>query len=204
MNVQKKKLEDMTKHCENLQKDDRVNCESTLASSRNKHAILKYLVSVKGDQYPPSMTNGSAYAATDIDNAEMFNKHVCSIVCDPIYSSYQPSDLINFGLIDLAFEKEDIIKELNVLRVNKSRRPDELPPIVKKKTANTISHSFFTIFSDLKGFSKFPSSWKHGVVTPISKDGSKKDVKNYRPITISQSAPGYSRNLSLTVWPVTL
>ena len=48
--VQKKKLEDMTKHCEDLQKADRVNYESKLASSRNKHAIFKYLKSLKGDQ----------------------------------------------------------------------------------------------------------------------------------------------------------
>ena len=174
----------MTKHCEDLQKADRVNYESKLASSRNKHAIFKYLKSLKGDQYPPSITNGTAHAEKDIDKAEMFNKHFCSIVCDPTYSSYQPSDLTIFGPIDLAFTKEDIIKELNVLRINKSRGPDQLPPIVKKNPANNISHSLFTIFSNLKRLSKFPSSWKHGVVTPIFKDGSKKDVKNYRPITL--------------------
>ena len=114
----------------------------------------------------------------------MFNKHFCSIVCDPTYTSDQPSDLTIFGPTDLAFTKEDIIKELKVLRINKSRGPDQSPPIVMKNTANNICHSLFTIFSNLKRLAKFPSSWKHGVVTPIFKDGSKKDVKNYRPITL--------------------
>ena len=146
--------------------------------------MFKYLKSLKSDQYPPSITNGTAHAEKDIDKAEMFNKHFCSIVCDPTLTSYQPSDLTIFGPIDLAFTKKDIIKELNVLRINKSRGPDQLPPLVMKNTANNISPSLFTIFSNLKRLSKFPSSWKHCVVTPIFKDGSKKDVKNYRPITL--------------------
>ena len=65
----------------------------------------------------------------------MFNKHFCSIVCDPIYTSYQPSGFTNFGPFDLAFTND--IKELNVLRVNKSRGPDELPPIVMNKTGTS-------------------------------------------------------------------
>ena len=37
---------------------------------------------------------------------------------------------------------------------------------------------------NIRRLKKFPTQWKIGVLTPIYKDGSRRDVTNYRPVTL--------------------
>ena len=74
-----------------------------------------------------------------------------------------------------------------MLVVTKSRGADGIPPILLKKTANTVSKSIKSLFNNIGRLHNVPGSWKHGLVSPIFKDGNKSEVKNYRPVHHIQS-----------------
>ena len=82
------------------------------------------------------------------------------------------------------FTEKEITKELEMLVVTKSRGADDIPAILLKKTANTVSKSIKSLFNNIGRLHKVPGSWKHGLVSPIFKDGNKSEVKNYRPVTL--------------------
>ena len=84
---------------------------------------------------------------------------------------------------------EDIRNELDQLKVNKSRGPDELPSVLLKPTSPVLSKSLFAVFQNFKRLKKFAVAWKHGIITPILKLGSKKDVENYKPVILLNICP---------------
>ena len=71
----------------------------------------------------------------------------------------------------------------------------------------SIATSLRNLFNIIKRLRNLPSAWKTGIVSPISKDGDKREVSNYRPVTllniISKSfekfifAPVYTASASL-------
>ena len=71
-----------------------------------------------------------------------------------------------------------------MLVVTKKRGADGIPPILLKKTANTVSKFIKSLFNNIGRLHNVPGSWKHGLVSPIFKDGNKSEVKNYRPVTL--------------------
>ena len=80
---------------------------------------------------------------------------------------------------------EDIIKaELKSPNISKSRGHDSIPPILFKKCGESIATSLRNLFSNIKQLPKFPSAWKTEIVSPIYKNGDKREVSNYRPVTL--------------------
>ena len=80
---------------------------------------------------------------------------------------------------------EDFIKaEPKSLSISKSRGHYSIRPILFEKCGGSIATSFRNLFSSIKRLRKFPSAWKTGIVSPIYKDGDKKEVSNYRPVTL--------------------
>ena len=82
------------------------------------------------------------------------------------------------------FTEKEMIKELEMLVVTKSRGADGIPPFLLEKTAKTVSKSIKSLFNNMGRLHIVSGSWKHGLVSPIFKDGNKNEVKNYRPITL--------------------
>ena len=84
------------------------------------------------------------------------------------------------------FINESVVLELcKTIDVNKSRGPDDLPAIILKKKAHTLSHSLFQIFKKICQTSTYPQSWKQSIVVPTHKKGSTSDISNYRPISLT-------------------
>ena len=153
---QLQKLKSMTDHCETRQTNDRIVYEENLSKGRNQKAIFKYLKSLKRDKFPPTICYKSFVAKSDSEKAIFLNCFFSTIVQDPNYVSFHPSEYTIFGNIKVSFGIEDIRNELDQLKVNKSRGADELPPVLLKSTSPVLSKSLFAVFQNIKRLKKFP------------------------------------------------
>ena len=91
----------------------------------------------------------------------------------------------NPTLTDINLSKDDIEKRLLKLNITKSAGPDGLHPRLLKETATSISTPLLSIFRKSIDNGKVPSAWKKASITPIYKKGSRKEVGNYRPVSLT-------------------
>jgi hypothetical protein len=85
----------------------------------------------------------------------------------------------------ISFSPSNVEKYMNDLDVNKSPGPDKINPLVLKHCSNVLAVPLSAIF--IKSYSDgiVPESWKTANVSPLHKGGSKLDVKNYRPVSLT-------------------
>ena len=63
--------------------------------------------------------------------------------------------------------------------------PDKIHGHVLKNCASTLSVPLCIMFKASYSTSRIPAEWKLAVVVPVHKNGSKSDVENYRPISLT-------------------
>ena len=180
------KLERLTEECDQLQRNDRVDYEQNVFASRLKGRIFKYSKSLKRDSLSPVIKSESLKkkATTDLEKANLFNNYFATVVTDDDCEYFQPSEQHIYGENDIKITEDLIKTELRSLNISKIRGHDSIPPILFKKCRGTIAMSFRNLFNNIKRLRKFPSAWKTGIVSPIYKDGDKREVSNYRPVTL--------------------
>ena len=180
------KLNKLTEECDQLETTDRVNYEKRLFASRHKGRIFKYLKSLKNDSLPPVIKSESLKreASTDLEKANLFNNDFATVVTYGDYENFEPSKQHNFVENDIVITEDLIEAELRSFNISKSSGHDSMPPILFKKCGGSVATSLRNLFSNIKRLGKFPSAWKTGIVSPIYKDGDKREVSNYRPVTL--------------------
>ena len=70
------------------------------------------------------------------------------------------------------------------LDINKSKVPDEIPPILYKKLCITLSHSLSQLFRKILQTTIFPNDWTQTIISPLFKKGDKCHVTNYRSVSL--------------------
>ena len=92
-----------------------------------------------------------------------------------------PNDIeLKIPLTNHAFIRQFLSK----LNANKSTGLDNIGPRILKMSANIIAPSILFIVNKSTTSGKFSSVWKEAKVKPLFKADSKKDVNNYRPVSI--------------------
>ena len=86
---------------------------------------------------------------------------------------------------DLTITAELVLKKLTALNSNKSAGPDNLHPRVLKELAPVIATSLARIMQRSLDTGEIPQSWKDAQIAPIHKKGSKSQVSNYRPVSLT-------------------
>lgn len=117
--------------------------------------------------------------------ADLFAKHFESVYSDEYSESSSGAEYnsSNESWNHLPISKATVEEKLSNLDINKAPGPDELPPILFKMCAKALAPPLHIIFNKSIESGTFPTQWKLAHVTPIHKEGSTHDVRNYRPIS---------------------
>ena len=75
-------------------------------------------------------------------------------------------------------------KELKKLKSNKSTGLHNIPARLLKDGAHALGTPLAILKNRSINEGSIPASWKHAIVTPVFKSGSKSDTSNYRPISV--------------------
>ena len=87
---------------------------------------------------------------------------------------------MEFKTVDDVF----ILNAIKQLKNGKAAGPDKVPTTIVKDVGDLVSKPLSMIFNSSLANGMFPDIWKLARVTPIFKSGAKKDVNNYRPISV--------------------
>ena len=77
-----------------------------------------------------------------------------------------------------------VAKELKKLKSNKSTGLHNIPARLLKDGADALATPLALLMNRSINEGSIPASWKHAIVTPVFKSGSKSDPSNYRPISV--------------------
>ena len=83
-----------------------------------------------------------------------------------------------------AVDSSCILNAIKQLKNGEAAGPDKVPTTIVKDVGDLVSKPLSMIFNSSLEKGVFPDIWKLARVTPIFKSGAKKDVNNYRPISV--------------------
>ena len=89
-----------------------------------------------------------------------------------------------FGIVQNSLERVSVLNELEKLNSSKSTGPDNIPVKLLKDSKETVAPFLAYIFNTSLCSGIFPDNLKVARVSPIYKEGDKKERGNYRPISV--------------------
>ena len=126
----------------------------------------------------------SLFKSNPLDQAELFNTFFYKQFSDAstydvnIDSSHSEEYRIDFNVSRV----QTLLKNINS---NKAMGPDKIHGRVLKNCASSLSKPLSSLFTTSYYSSSIPNEWKLALVVPVHKKGSKADVENYRPISLT-------------------
>jgi len=126
----------------------------------------------------------------DAVKAEMFNRFFSSVFTredlERIPEVIKPTDQAeHIGLSSVEVHEGEVLDLLKRLQPDKSPGPDGMHPRVLKECAAELAHPITLLFKASLKEGTLPVSWKDATVTPIFKKGSRMEVGNYRPVSLT-------------------
>ena len=140
--------------------------------------------SSKHSRIPDRMYFKETFRDSPTDKANMFN----------LFFSEQFSDASTYDIdidwsndidFDMTFNPETIQVLLKNINSNKSCGPDGIHGKILKNCANSLALPLSLLYELSYNSGIIPTEWKLAHVVPIHKKGSKENVENYRPISLT-------------------
>ena len=158
-------------------------------AKRNPKPFYKYVNSkLKTRSVSPQLTLKDGSHITDPkEKANMFNNYFSSVFTheDLTHIPAKPKRQVTEVLDDINFTVADVCQLLQKLKVSKSPGPDNIHPRVLKECAEELATPLHSMFRASLTAGQLPQAWKEASVCPIFKKGSRSDVTNYRPISLT-------------------
>ena len=124
---------------------------------------------------------------SDQEKAEDAVDHIASIT-----EGYIPIDVedINekypgINAADFTVTEEEVLKEINDMKIPKGLHPEDLPEKTLKCLANQLARPLAEIFTEIIRRSKWPAHWKQELTTMIAKKPVLNSIRDLRPIAIT-------------------
>ena len=120
------------------------------------------------------------------DQAELYNEFFFKQFSEP--SSYNINidiDPANESNFNIDFDHTYIRKLLQQVNSNKAQGPDGIHGKLLKQCAVGLSYPLSLLFKISYNTGCLPNEWKMANVVPVHKKGSKSNVENYRPISLT-------------------
>ena len=118
------------------------------------------------------------------DQCDLFNNFFADQFSSP--SNYSVDiDFSNDHLFQIVFQADYIASLLSDLNPNKAQGPDQINGKILKCCSSSLAKPLSLLFTLSYSSGSIPNEWKLANVVPVHKKGSKKDVTNYRPISLT-------------------
>ena len=123
----------------------------------------------------------------DKQKAELFNDFFGTMYTldDQQSMPDKPNLNVTQYLSNIEIVKTEVLNLLQKLQTEKSPGPDRIHPCVLKECALELAGPLTTLFQASLMEGELPEEWKEAVVTPVFKKGSRSDVGNYRPVSLT-------------------
>ncbi|CAI2738983.1 unnamed protein product, partial [Dicrocoelium dendriticum] len=133
----------------------------------------------------PALVTADGYTRSAMEAADILRLHYSQTfqqVSSP--NIHLISNTPPFGLENITFTTEAVLKKLLSLRIHSSPGADNIRPKALKAVASDLAEPLTVFYQRCLEENLIPPVWKQGVITPIHKGGSRTDPANYRPITL--------------------
>ena len=147
---------------------------SYVKSANNSHRI------------PNSVNYNGCHRTDSAQQADLFNKFFFDQFSDEsLYDIEINNSRVSKELFAIEFSHAEICNLLRKINPNKAHGPDGIHGKILKNCAATIALPLSLLFTISYNTGTIPNDWKLANVVPIHKKGSKNNVENYRPISLT-------------------
>ena len=138
----------------------------------------------KNSRIPECMYLNSCYRNQPMEKAELFNSFFCDQFSEA--SDYGVDvDWSNDCSFEIDFCHRKIRKLLSNINSNKACGPDGIHGKILKHCAVSLAYPLSLMFKISYNTGCIPRDWKLAHVVPVHKKGSKNNIENYRPISLT-------------------
>ena len=132
-------------------------------------------------------TNGDECTAkTNIDKSDAFCNYFSSVFTRENDDDFEKLECKQANeMPDIVFTVENIKLKLQNLNVNKSSGPDNIHPKILKEANDVLALPLKILFETSFNQKMLPQDWRSANISAILKKGSKLDVSNYRPVSLT-------------------
>lgn len=124
----------------------------------------------------------------DNSKADILNRYFCSVFTEEEEGNGSEGSTRgeNGAEMDTSpFTRERVLKELEVIRVDKAMGPDGVHPRVLKELREVVAEPLAILFSQSLETGEVPKDWRTADVVPLYKSGNKEEAGNYRPVSLT-------------------
>ena len=133
-------------------------------------------------------SDGAKILCDDQEKSNAFVNYFSSVFTlekDDVTERMENNPKINYNMLDLVITEKMVLDKLLKLKVDKSPGPDCLHPRLLREIANELAYPLAFIFNISLKSGTLPEEWKTSIVAAIHKKGSKSDIANYRPVSLT-------------------
>ena len=137
-------------------------------------------LSSKTLRIPENVFSEGVYRSDPSGKANLFNNHLVSHFTAPSSYGIEVDELEN----SVFFTYNEVYTALASIDSSKACGDDGIPGRVLKNCAGSLTYPLWLLYNNCARVGIFPDAWKLASIVPVFKKGDRRDVANYRPISL--------------------